>query len=854
MDSLVPPRAPPLTLPPTTMLVGRRRNPSPQTFDAKRLWSCRLILIVAAIVFGTPPASSTARAAEPPAAAGDPLPAFFAQHCRECHAGPNPKGKFALTSLTQDFADKTNRERWLGVAEQIDSGTMPPGGKPRPTKQELAAVAAWIKSRVAAAEQAHSAVQGRVVLRRLNRSEYENTMRDLLGIRLNLKDLLPEDTSAGGFDNNAEALHVSSYLMENYLAAADKALDAAIANGPRPQTIKRRFDIKEEKTVKPTGSVYRHVDDGVAIFSSWVSANIQVTLWNFRSRERGDYRFRIAGYGYQTKKPVTFHVVAGTLTAVTEERLLDYYSVPPEKPTVIEFVEHLESRNCIRIVADALGALPPEVQKVGAENYKGPGLVVQWVEIEGPLVESWPPASHRALFGDLPLVRTSPRGETARFEVTSKEPLVDAERILRDFARRAFRREVTEAELRPFVERVRLTLARGDTFEQAMRVGLKAVLVSPHFLFLRERAGGATTTPTHPTVGALDDFALAARLSYFLWSSMPDDELLKLAEKKQLRTPGTLRAQVERMLRDPKSAAFTENFAGQWLGLRAIDATLPDRMLYPEYDDILKSAMVKEVNLVFNEVLRENLSLTNFVDSDFTFLNSRLAHHYRIPGVEGLEMRKVALQPGSRRGGVMTMAAVLKVTANGTTTSPILRGAWVLDRILGTPPPKPTVDVEAVDPDIRGATTIRQQLAKHRSNANCSSCHAKIDPPGFALENYDVIGGWRETYRKVGDYDAVVVDGRRVRFREGVPVDAADVLPDGRKFRDIDEYKQLLLTDKDQLARSLAEKLIAYSTGAAPTAADAPEIDAIVARGRDRQYGFRALIHEVVQSKTFQSK
>jgi hypothetical protein len=834
------------------MFDARRRNPKPQPF-------ARLMALVVAVslVCG---ARSPVIAAEPQAAsAADPPSIFFAKHCRECHSGPMPKGKFGLDSLTLDFADKGNRERWLSVAEQIDSGTMPPEGKPRPTAHELAVVKKWIEARAAAAEQVRSSAQGRVVLRRLNRAEYENTMRDLLGVRIDLKDVLPAETAAGGFDNSAEALHTSSYLLENYLEAADLALNAAIANGPKPTTVKRRFDIKEEKSVKPTGSVYRHTDDGVAIFSSWVSANIQVTLWNFRSREPGDYRFKISGYAYQTQKPVTFHIVAGTLTAVTEERLIDYFAVPPKKtpddqPTLIEFTEHLEARNCIRIVADALGALPPEVQKVGAENYKGPGLVVNWVEIEGPLVERWPPASHTAIFGDLPLARTSPRGENARFEVTSKQPLVDAERILRDFCRRAFRREVTDADIRPFVARVQAKLDAGNTFEQAMRVGLKAVLVSPHFLFLRERVGASEAATNSTAPGSLDDFALASRLSYFLWSSLPDAELLALAEKKELHRPETLRAQVERMLRDPKAKAFTENFAGQWLGLRAIDATLPDRMLYPEYDDILKSAMVKEALLFFDEVLKHDLSLTNFVSSDFTFLNARLAHHYGIKGVEGMEMRKVPLTPESRRGGVMTMGAVLKVTANGTTTSPILRGAWVLDRILGTPPPKPTVDVEAIEPDIRGATTIREQLAKHRANANCSSCHAKIDPPGFALENYDVIGGWREKYRKVGEYDAVVVDGRRVRFREGVPVDAADVLPDGRKFRDIDEYKRLLLDDKDQLARALAEKLIAYSTGAAPTASDRLEIDAIVARVRGKQYGFRALVQEVVQSRTFQSK
>jgi hypothetical protein len=477
---------------------------------------------------------------------------------------------------------------------------------------------------------------------------------------------------------------------------------------------------------------------------------------------------------------------------------------------------------------------------VGAENYKGPGLVVQWVDIEGPLLDSWPPESHRRLFGDLPQAPVA--GHRDRREVVSQQPLVDAERILRDFTRRAFRRPVTDEDIKPFLDRVQTKLEQNDSFEQAVRVGLKAVLVSQPFLFLREKSG------------KLDNFALAGRLSYFLWSSTPDDKILALAEQGELSNPDVLREQVERMLQDPKAAAFTENFAGQWLGLRAIDATMPDSMLYPEFDDLLKVSMVKETMLFFDEVLKNDLSLTNFVNSDFAILNSRLAKHYGIPGVEGLEFRKVELPPESHRGGVLTMASVLKVTANGTTTSPILRGAWVLDRILGTPPPKPTVDVEAVEPDIRGATTIRDQLAKHRQNAECASCHSKIDPPGFALENFDVIGGWRERYRSIGEGEPAFVDGRKKRYLNGPKVDAADALPDGRRFHDIDEYKQLLLADKDQLARALTEKLLSYATGAAPTTGDRAEIEAIVRNIAGKNYGFRSLVHEIVQSKVFQSK
>ena len=788
---------------------------------------------------------------------GDPARTLFAEHCQKCHSGKKPKGDFEIASLSQDFSDRKNREMWLNVMEQLEAGKMPPKAKPRPPGHEVQTVIQWIGERAGAAEVARRAAEGRVVLRRLNRAEYANTVRDLLGVDVDLTDLLPPDTSVSGFDNSAEALHTSSYLMRNYLDAADRVLNEAIANKPQPWLLKKRFDIREEKSVKATGSVYRHVDDGVAIFASWESANIRVTMWNFRSHLRGKYRFRISGYGFQSEgKPINFRVTAGTLKEVTEERLIDYFAVPANKPTVIEFTEQLEPENRIRIIAQGLPALPPAVEKVGADKYTGPGLVIQWVDVEGPLLASWPPPSHQGIFGDLPITRMPSASDPDYREVVSQQPMVDAERILREFARRAFRRPVTDEDIKPFLARVKTKLEQKYSFEQAVRVGLRGVLVSPDFLFLLEKADARSVAQKDPSTlakpTALDDYALASRLSYFLWSSMPDEPLFALAAAHKLREPGVLREQVERMLADPKAKAFTENFTGQWLSLRAIDATSPDRTLYPEYDDILKTASVKETALFFNEVLKNDLSLTNFVSSDFTFVNARLAKHYGIPGIEGTEMRKVTLPPESHRGGVLTMASVMKVTANGTTTSPVLRGAWVLERILGTPAPKPPADVEAIEPDIRGATTIRAQLEKHRQVASCASCHSKIDPPGFALESFDVIGGWREKYRSLANNGEKDANGRRVR--PGPAVDPGDVLPDGRKFHDIDEYKKLLLDDKEQLARALTEKLLAYSTGAAPTKADKPEIETIVSHVRDQKYGFKSLIHEIVQSQLFQTK
>jgi mono/diheme cytochrome c family protein len=765
---------------------------------------------------------------------------FLAKHCLECHGVEKAKGELRLDQLVPDFDTAASRERWLTVLKRLKAGEMPPKAKPRPEDKHVQAVAAWISESAATAEAARRA-QGRVVLRRLNRTEYENTVRDLLGIHLDLQELLPQDASAAGFDNVGEALHVSSFLMEKYLEAADKALSVAIVNGPQPPLIKKRLSCKDERHVKSTTeSVFRSLEDGFVFFSSspWQA----VTLSQFYPPDRGTYRFRISVQAFQSQgKPVPFRVDAGPMLMATKNHLVGYFDAPTDKPAVIEFTEQQEARSTIRILPYGL-ASAQAVNKIGADAYDGPGLLVHWVEVEGPLHDSWPPESHRRIFGDLPRGPAPIPNNRNRVEVVSKNPEEDAERILKTFARRAFRRTVSEADVQPFVALVRAKLAEKRTFEQSVRAGLLAVMVSPEFLFLREKPG------------KLDDFALASRLSYFLWSTMPDETLLALAEQHKLSSQQIVREQVERMLKDPKASAFTENFVDQWLGLRDIDFTLPSHILYPEFDDMLKVSMLKEPHLFFEEVLKNDLSLTNFVASDFTMLNGRLARHYGIPGIDGWEFRKFPLPPGSHRGGVMTMAGVLKVTANGTTTSPVVRGAWVLDRILGTPPPKPPADVPAVEPDIRGATTIREQLAKHRQVASCATCHSKIDPPGFALESFDVIGGWRERYRTSGRGKPVTVDGRKMPYLEGPTVDPADVLPDGRRFQNIDELKQLLLADKDQLARAVASRLVTYATGAPPTSGDGEELDALIAKAREHQYGFRALIHALVQSRLFQNK
>jgi hypothetical protein len=778
-------------------------------------------------------------AQESPRAPAESLPApvrsFLDAHCRECHRGEKPKGDFRLDQLDAAFASKGAEDLWRKVLEQVEAGAMPPKKKSRPPAAEARVLTDWIQGRFAAVEAVRRSTEGRVVLRRLNRLEYANTIRDLFGVRIDLKEVLALDSSSDGFDNVGAALHLSSFAMERYLEAADKALSVAIVNRPAPPSTKKRSSLKDAHNVaRAQEAAFRVLDDGTVVCLTSVKWQ-RVGFPHFWPNERGYYRFRISACGYQSEgKPVTFEVSGGP-------NGVEFFDAPADTPTVFEFVAYKEPASSVGILPYGLGH-PNAVKAAGVDKYKGPGLAVQWVETEGPLNETWPPPSHVRLFGDLPLAPAPLKNRSDRLETKSQNPEADAERILKSFARRAFRRAVKDEDLRSVMALVQARLAEKESFETAVRVGLTSILMSKRFLFLDERPG------------KLDDFALASRLSYFLWSTMPDDELLSLAEQQKLGDPATLRAQVDRMLLSPKSEAFIRNFCGQWLSLRDIDFTAPNHLAYPEYDEMLKLSMVREAELFFAELLRDDLGVTNVAASDFSMLNGRLARHYGIPGVDGLwSFRKVALPPESHRGGVMTMAAVMKVTANGTSTSPILRGAWVLDRVLGTPPPKPPANVPALEPDIRGATTIREQLAKHRTIESCASCHSRIDPPGFALESFDVIGGWRDSYRS----ERWVKGAKQVKgksYYETQKVDPTGELADGRTFQNIDEFKQLLVKEKDQLARAMVQRLTIYATGGATEAVDRPEVEAVLARAREKNYGLRTLVHELVQSRLFREK
>lgn len=763
-----------------------------------------------------------------------PLPsttkAFFQKHCHACHDGDTQKGKLRLDTLAPDFASPATTETWGKVFSQLEKREMPPKKKAQPSDADRQAVLDWLGRELRVTIAARQNAEGRVALRRLNRFEYQNTMHDLFGIEVNLMELLPEDGSAHGFDKISSALTLSPVQVEKYLEAADVALDAAIGIGPAPKFFNEHIAATNLVAGWDSKSSRHLPGDALALFNSGYSPT---ELKRFRAPAPGRYRIRISAQGFQTEgKSALFRLYAGNFGVGGKTKLLGHFSVPADQPKVIEMVERIDGKgDTLKFVS--YGTIPWQNK---AEEYAGPGIAVQWFEVEGPLdAREWPPATRKQLLRD------------ADFE---RGTFADAERVMKQFAPRAFRRPVSDADLAPYLTLVRGRLDKGVKFADALRVGLKAVLVSPRFLMLDEQPG------------KLDGYSLASRMSYFLWSTMPDAELLVAAAKGDLARPAVLRAQTERLLNHTKARAFTEDFTGQWLALRNIEFTTPDGRLYPEFDEWLQASMLQETHAFFGELLEKNLSVLNFVESDFAMLNERLAKHYGIPGVSDLEVRRVALKPEWHRGGVLTHASVLKVTANGTTTSPVIRGAWLADRILGKPVPPPPPNVPAVEPDIRGAKNIRDQLAKHREVESCAGCHAKMDPLGFALESYDVIGGWRERYRispAPGENNkfkrlTLEVNTKPVGVYLGPAVDPGDTLADGRKFSDLTGLKHLLLAEPDAITRGLAEKLLIYATGQGLEFTDEAVLSNIVRKARAQKYGFRALVHEVVASQTFQSK
>lgn len=788
--------------------------------------------------------------------------ALIQEFCVECHGSDKAKAGLDLKHLKFDLSDPRAFTTWVRVHDKMAAGEMPPSDEAQPLPDKRHEVLRSLDRAMRAASLEQQKKEGRVPLRRLNRTQHEHTLNDLLGVSVQMATVLPEDASRSGFDNVSEALDVSSTHLLLYQNAAEVALDAAIVFRPPPAL---NFRATGQELVDRGFS--KLLDKGVRFDGKRLTVHIQlpnpIPLQTTYVPATGRYRLKFVAQALNTgNRPLPLEVRVLPNRFSPTGKTLVTWDLPADQPGVFETETVLRKSDVLRLNA---WQLPNEytIRKpvTGAE----PGYLVELLELEGPLDE-FPSKGHQRLFGNLPLKPASvARAEQAGWRPpeipnnrndegwrrdplipVSVDPRADGERLLRSFLPLAMRRPADEAALAYHLAFFQAELDRKQPFHVALRNTYKAILSAPGFFYFKEQPG------------PLDAYAVASRLSYFLWSSLPDEELLAVASRDELRQPAVLRAQVERMLKDNRSQRFIENFTGQWLELRKIDATLPDPKLYAEFDAFLSWSMLRETQLFFSEVLQHDHSVAEFIHSDWTMLNTRLAKHYGIEGVTEGPLRRTALPPGSHRGGLLTQASILKVTADGSKTSPILRGKWVLEKILGTPPAPPPPNIAAIEPDIRGATTIRQQLEKHQADASCAACHKHIDPPGFALESFDVIGGWREFYRSSDPQRSrgkVALENYPEReVLRGLDVEIGGTTAQGRRFQNVDEYKALLLEDREQIARNLVQQLLVYATGAEVQYADREEVAAIVKRTRGQNYGLRSLLHELTQSRLFLHK
>ena len=867
-----------------------------------RIILLRLILGLIGVVWATQPnrpVESGAGQADRRASGALPRQ-FIDRHCVSCHDGVTRKGGLDLTKLGDDYGDRATFDTWVRVHDRVRDEEMPPRNAPQPAAGERAAFLNGLAGPLIVADRREVRREGRAVWRRMNREEYENSLRDLLDAPwLQIKEMLPEDGEAHRSNKVGTVLDVSHVQINRYLAAAEHALREVMARRAKPpEMVRKRYYAREQRaftghvefsqfnrsteratfpllgfasdvavlqqkapmTVGETDPARRELEGMGVVASSYEPLEIRFN--QFKAAMPGRYRLRLMAHSFwagpqegeqwwhpsreiagpgRTVEPVTLYAEIPP----RQMRLLGTFDVTPE-PGVREMEVFLLAGETIRPDAVRLfRSRPPNWRNPLAERDGQPGVAFRWLEVEGPLATDWPGEGHRLLFGDLPLRQRSQN----EIEVVTANPRADAERLLRNFMARAYRRPaaLNETDLARFVGLVETTMRNGGSFVDGMITAYSGILCSPAFVTIEERPG------------RLDDYALATRLSYFLWNSGPDERLREAARAGRLRSVAALEAQAERMIDEAKSGRFVTAFLDYWLDLRKVGQTSPDELLYCDYylDDYLVESAAAETYAFFTELVRNNLPARHLVSSNFLMINERLANHYGLTGVHGSPIRRVELPADSVRGGLLTQASVLKVTANGTTTSPVVRGAWVMERILGRPVPPPPPAIPAVEPDTRGATTIREQLEKHRNLPSCNTCHAKIDPAGFALENFDVFGAWRDKYRALAAGEkapGIGKNGQRFAFRYLQPIDPSGTLPDGRKFRDIRELKQLLVADERQIARNLVERLVVFATGAPVRFSDRPRIEAILDRSAKENYGIRSLIRNIIASDLFRSK
>jgi hypothetical protein len=791
---------------------------------------------------------------------------FLNTYCTKCHGADQQKGERRFDVLTGEIADDNSLVDLQDILGQLNLGEMPPKEAKQPPADERRRVTAWLTSRIERFHRERKPAAGETVLRRLNAREYRNTVRDLLHLNMTMFDPtagFPRDQTSEHLDNVGETLVTSGYLLQKYLAAAEQIVGKAL--GPLEQPPVRTWKFNRNFRQQPEIDQVHGKTNGFShitlydVIGADKHEGAYGPIWDFKQGVPYDGYYvihlkaealnRINPYdpeflGLDPDERLRLGIVAGNIEAGP------LHKPQPIEPLLAELDLADESRwYTVRVWLDAgytprftfrnglmdarnlwarlLRKYPVQFPKLktggivehrfNAIKYgKLPQIHIHEVEIEGPYYDGWPTAPQRELLGD-DFQRVASTGEFSDEAMRSH---------LTKFAARAYRRPATGEEIERLMQLIAARREGGRSPLEAYGDGLKAVLCSPAFLYLDEHGDG----------GQLSSYALATRLSYFLWSSMPDRRLLELAESDQLQQPEVLRAEVDRMLRDERSNALLDGFLDSWLTLRDLGSSPPDRSrfdAYYHYD--LGTAMREETRLFARHLLDENLGIGNFLDSDFTFVNKPLARMYGVDVPAGNGFEKVTLKD-RRRGGLLGQASVLTVTANGIDTSPVVRGVWLLENILGTPPSPPPPDVEPLDPDIRGATTIRDQLQRHRSTASCYDCHRKIDPLGFALENFDPIGNWRETY-----------SGR-------VKIDASGELPSGQSFDDVKAFKRILLERQDQFSTALTSKLLAYAVGRRIEPSDRPHIDRIANDLADRGHGLRDLILLVATSEPFRAK